>query len=83
MRPEAVTAASSRNRERGTTMAFTGLGGWVTNSPEAAKKLQAADRRYELAKVRMQGMTLGEKIEAQRAAKTARQAEYDAVMADA
>jgi hypothetical protein len=57
---------------------MTGLGGWVTNDPAVAAKLRAADRRYELAKVRMQGMTLGEKIEAQRIATAARQAEYDA-----
>ncbi len=58
---------------------FRGLGGWVTNNPVAAKKLRAADMRYERAKIMTQGMRLGEKVEAQRAAKAQRQAEYEAI----
>ena len=60
-----------------------GPSGWITNNPQIAEKLRAADRRYELAKVRAQGLTLGAKIEAYRAAKEARQAEYDAIIRDA
>jgi hypothetical protein len=58
-----------------------GLGGWVTNDPAVAKKLRAADHRYERAKIMTQGMTLGQKIEAQRAAKAVRQREYDDIFA--
>jgi hypothetical protein len=65
-------------------MEFRGINGWwITNDLEVAKKLRSADFRFERAKVMMQGMTLGEKIEAQRKAKAARQAEYDEIFASA
>lgn len=55
--------------------------GWVTNNPEAAKRLRAADNAYELAKIRAQGKTLGEKIEAYRVARLVREAEYETILA--
>jgi hypothetical protein len=63
------------------TREFRGLGGWVTNDPDVAKKLRSVDMRYERAKIMTQGMRLGEKIEAQRVAKAEWQAEYDAIFA--
>ncbi len=55
--------------------------GWITNDPDAAKVLRRADNRYTLAKIRAQGLTLAEKIDAHRAARTARDAEYQTVRA--
>jgi uncharacterized membrane protein YkoI len=57
--------------------------GWITNNPEAAKALCAADLRYERAKSLASGLKLSQKVEAYRAAKAAREAEYAAVSAGA
>jgi hypothetical protein len=54
--------------------------GWVTNDPEVAKRLRAADRRYEAAKLYWRGSTLGEKVAAYRKAKEDRDAEYARIM---
>lgn len=52
---------------------------WITNSPEAARALRAADERYRCARLLAGGLCLKEKIEALRAAKRAHEAAYDAV----
>jgi hypothetical protein len=59
---------------------FTGHG-WVTNNPVVAKQLREADRRYEVAKIRAAGLSLGEKIVAYGAAKRARERAYDEIYA--
>ena len=51
---------------------------WVTNDKEAAKALRKADRRYEAAKLAAAELPLAQKIEALRAAKADRAAEYEA-----
>lgn len=57
--------------------ALGGDGGWITNDPEMAKKLRAADNRYERAKMMASWLPLEEKIRAYREAKVARHIEYD------
>lgn len=52
---------------------------WITNDPAVAKQLRAADRRYEAARAYWVGYTLGDKIEAYRQAKLARDAEYQRI----
>jgi hypothetical protein len=61
---------------------YTGLGGWVTNNPDVAKQLRAADHRYEVAKIRAAGLPLGQKVERYREAKQVRDREYDAIFAN-
>lgn len=53
---------------------------WVTNSPEAARKLQAADAAYHRAKAAASGLRLVEMIAAIRAARVERDAAYAAVL---
>ena len=54
---------------------------WVTNDPEAARALAAADKAFERAKVAAgRAPTLAAKVDALRAAKEARRAAYDAAM---
>lgn len=53
--------------------------GWVTNSPEAAAKLKAADRAYDQAKAAARGLRLAVMIVALRTAKATRDAAYQAV----
>jgi hypothetical protein len=52
--------------------------GWVTNNPNAAKALKAADAKYEKAKTAASNLPLKEKVAALRKAKEARQAAYEA-----
>jgi hypothetical protein len=54
--------------------------GWITNSPEAARALRAADAAYDRALAAAAGLRLAEKVEAIRAARAARDATYRAVM---
>lgn len=53
--------------------------GWVTNSPEAATKLKAADRAYDRVVACAAGMKLADKVLVIRAAKVARDRAYQAV----
>lgn len=53
---------------------------WITNNPEAAKALQAADTAFDLAKAAASNLPLAEKVAALRTAKTQRQAAYDAAI---
>jgi hypothetical protein len=53
---------------------------WITNDPEAAKALIAADRAYEKAQSDAVHLPLAEKIEAYRAARYARQEAYNDLM---
>lgn len=51
---------------------------WLTNDPEVARRLNAADRAYNTARDNAAALPLAAKIEALRAAKTARIAAYRA-----
>jgi hypothetical protein len=51
--------------------------GWLTNDPEAAKKLRKIDAEYERARAAASGLPLAEKVEAYRKAKEVRQKAYD------
>lgn len=53
---------------------------WLTNNPEAARKLKAADRRYERAKRLLGPMMLEQKIEAIRKLKQKRADEYARIL---
>jgi hypothetical protein len=53
--------------------------GWLTNSPEAAKALKAADHEYMIARAACSGWKLADKVEAVRKAKAAHCAAYEAV----
>lgn len=52
---------------------------WVTNNPEIACRLRAADHRYDVAVVKARRLPLAEKVEALRAAMRRRLAEYIAI----
>ena len=56
---------------------------WLTNSPEAARVLKAADRKYTLATLACSGWKLADKVAAIRDAKAAHCAAYEAVWASA
>lgn len=56
---------------------------WITNDPQVAKHLKAADKVYTAAVTKAAGLKLADKVAAIRAAKLARQAAYDALMAPA
>ena len=63
-------------------------GNWITNNPEAARKLRAADRAYEkafneLVSVSRGTMTLAEKVEAIRKLKETRATAYARVLEQA
>ena len=49
---------------------------WLTNSPEAAAKLNAADKAYNKARAAALHLSLGAKVEAYRKAKADRVAAY-------
>lgn len=53
--------------------------GWLTNDPDAAAILRAADRRYARARARAKNLPLAEKVAAYARAKTERQVTYDSV----
>lgn len=53
--------------------------GWLTNDPETAEKLRAADRRYKHARDAAMALPLADKIEAYRAAKVRKDADYAAI----
>ena len=53
--------------------------GWLTNSPEAATALKAADHKYTLATLACSGWKLADKVVAIRKAKAAHAAAYEAV----
>ncbi len=55
------------------------MDGWLTNDPEAAAKLAAADRQWEADRKAAESLPLAEKVEAYRRAKDARREAYDAV----
>jgi hypothetical protein len=61
---------------------ITGGAGWVTNDPEAARKLRAIDRDYEKVKAGTVGLSLAGKVETIRKAKAARRAAYDAILTE-
>lgn len=52
---------------------------WITNSPDDAEKLKAADAAWQAARNAAQHLPLAEKVAAYRKAKTDRQAAYDAI----
>ena len=52
---------------------------WLTNDREAASAFRAADRRYQLALSRALGLRLAAKVEAIRAARARRDAEYELI----
>jgi hypothetical protein len=52
---------------------------WLTNDPEAAKKIIKADKDYAKARAAAVDFPLAEKIEAYRVAKEAREIAYKAV----
>lgn len=54
---------------------------WLTNDPQAAKRLRAADRKFERALISAQGLPLALKVTALRIAREARQSAYDAAAA--
>ena len=54
---------------------------WLTNSPEAAKALKAADHKYTLATLACSGWKLADKVAAIRDAKATHRAAYEAVWA--
>ena len=53
---------------------------WITNSPEAARQLRAADDAYAAARRAASGLPLAAKVEALRQAKQTRQAAYDQLL---
>jgi hypothetical protein len=53
---------------------------WVTNDPEWAAKLKAADARYEAAKLAASSLCLADKVSALRAAKHERAEAYRAII---
>jgi hypothetical protein len=53
------------------------VGQWITNSPEIANKLRAADRQYEKAITAASRLPLCEKIAAHRNAKSRRALAYE------
>lgn len=56
---------------------------WITNNPEAARKLRAADRRFDKARRALAGKPLAEKVAALRELKQKRAAEYSRIMKEA
>lgn len=70
-------------REGVERMARHGPIGWVTNNPEAAKALRAADLAYEQAVALMGNMLLADKIAAIRAARDAHAATCDRIFRSA
>ena len=56
------------------------MNGWVTNNPEAAKRLRKIDRDYDKGIAATVGLSLAGKVETIRKLKAARQAAYAAVL---
>jgi hypothetical protein len=58
---------------------------WITNNPDAARKLRAIDRRYErgLTEIKNRRAPLAEKVEALRKLKEARAMDYARVLEQA
>jgi hypothetical protein len=54
--------------------------GWITNSPQAAAALKAADLAHDRAMAAAAGLLLADKIPAVAAARAARDAAYRAVV---
>ena len=55
---------------------------WVTNDPDAAKRLRAAERTYQLALAATCNMCLADKVAAIKAARLAKEAAYAAALED-
>lgn len=53
---------------------------WLTNDPEIAAALRAADEAYAKARDKAKGLPLAEKVAAYRAADAARELTYSAVI---
>jgi hypothetical protein len=51
---------------------------WISNSPEASRRLRAADAAYDKAMAACEGLELADKIVAVREARAARQETYSA-----
>ena len=70
---------TSANRLIPANIGKLGDRGWVTNNPEAAARLRAADDACDRAMRAASGLRLADKIDAIRSARAARDAAYRAV----